>query len=87
MSHEEFIQIVKTAIYEECTDGRVVPSVLIAHAAVVSDWGRSEVAMNANNLYNVTCSSILGGLGSYEATVPTETSSGKRVNTEICLLA
>ena len=55
MSHEEFIQIVKTAIYEECTDGRVVTSILIANEAVVSDWGRSEVAMNANNLYNVTC--------------------------------
>ena len=25
MSHEEFIQIVKTAIYEECTDGRGCP--------------------------------------------------------------
>lgn len=83
MSHEEFIQIVKTAIYEECTDGRVVPSILIAHAAVISDWGRSEVAMNANNLYNVTCSSILGGLGSYEASVPAETSSGKLIKTKI----
>ena len=83
MSHEEFIQIVKTAIYEECTDGRVVPSILIAHAAIVSDWGRSEVAMNANNLYNVTCSSILGSLGAYETTITTETSSGKIINTKV----
>lgn len=83
MSHEEFIQIVKTAIYEECTDGRVVPSILIAHAAIISDWGRSEVAMNANNLYNVTCSSILGSLGAYETTITTETSSGKIINTKV----
>lgn len=83
MSHEEFIQIVKTAIYEECTDGRVVPSILIAHAAIISDWGRSEVAMNANNLYNVTCSSILGSLGAYETTITTETSSGKVINTKV----
>ena len=63
--------------------GGVVPSILIAHAAIVSDWGRSEVAMNANNLYNVTCSSILGSLGAYETTITTETSSGKPIVTKV----
>lgn len=79
MSHEEFIKLVKDAIYDECTDARIVPSILIAHAALLSDWGRSELAIKANNLYKTAASSIFSKKSVYEQTSYSETSSGKLI--------
>lgn len=51
MSHEEFITFVKDVIYEEFVNPKIIPSIVIAHAAIDSQWGSSELATQANNLF------------------------------------
>ena len=51
MSHDEFITFVKDVIYEEFVNPRIVPSIIIAHAAIDSQWGSAELAVQANNLF------------------------------------
>lgn len=55
MSNEEFISMMKDIISGECAGNRIIPSILIAHAAVTSKWGKSDIALHANNLYHVQC--------------------------------
>ena len=83
MSHEEFIKIVKDAIYEECIDARIVPSILIAHAIIISDWGTDDVAIKANNLFKIKTSTWYTSRESYTCVVLTETSSGKMFQQEV----
>lgn len=79
MSNNEFIDLVKDAVYEVCLDGRIMPSILIAHAAILSNWGKSDIAINANNLYNVQCPPLLVG-ESYVVNDTINTITGKSVN-------
>lgn len=55
MSHDEFINIIKKAVYENCLDRRIIPSIIISHAIIASDWGVSELAIRANNIFGTKC--------------------------------
>lgn len=61
MSHDEFIVFVKDVIYEEFVNPKIVPSIIIAHAAIDSQWGSAEIAIQANNLFCIRPSNYYYG--------------------------
>lgn len=81
MSHEEFIKIIaKYLADEEYMDCRIMPSVIISHAGLVSEWGKSRLAINANNLFGILGSTTEGDL--YTLVESCTTSTGKPVEVE-----
>lgn len=48
-----FIDRLKTDIVAVCKDYGLYPSVMMAQAIIESDWGRSGLAVNANNFFGV----------------------------------
>jgi hypothetical protein len=78
MSNDEFITLVKQAVYENCFAGPIIPSILIAHAVVESKWGLSPIAVNANNLFGVQCNSGIDE-DYFEVQEPIQTSNGQLI--------
>lgn len=57
----------------------IYPSVMIAQAIVESGWGRSSLAVNANNLFGIKADNSWTG-ATYSATTREETKKGKSYN-------
>lgn len=53
MSHDEFIQMVAKEVIKHSDDCRIVPSIIIAHAGIISRWGTTDAAIKANNLFSI----------------------------------
>ena len=50
---EKFISEVSEGAIEGWHSHQILPSITIAQAILESDWGRSELAINANNLFGI----------------------------------
>ena len=59
-SQQEFINKIAVAAIEDQRTSQILPSVTIAQAIEESGWGRSKLAMNANNLFGMTKGSWKG---------------------------
>lgn len=55
---EEFVELISPIAVEVAREFKVYPSIIVAQAILESDWGRSELAVNGNNLFGIK--------GSYE---------------------
>lgn len=51
--NNQFIDRLKNDIVAVCKDYGLYPSVMMAQAIIESDWGRSGLAVNANNFFGV----------------------------------
>ncbi len=53
---QEFIDKIKNGAIEGWKIGKILPSVSIAQGILESGWGKSELAINGNNLFGIKAS-------------------------------
>lgn len=78
LSIDQFIE--KIAGMVEETPKRILPSITIAQAILESNWGKSDLAVKANNLFGIKASTDWAGR--YFTKITTEEKDGKKYQTE-----
>lgn len=78
LSIDQFIEKVAGMIEE--TPKRILPSITIAQAILESAWGKSDLAIKANNLFGIKANKDWGG--KYYTKTTTEEKNGKKYQVE-----